>query len=220
MGEFRDYLNRLSIESVNKPLFQKLNEAPVAVIDDWKGFESKDVRIGKKGIKLDWDLEDTIKDKYGHIVQIYSCGNKYILGAWGHENDERKKEVFIVIVQLDIIPRKDLHQMGYDNPIQMSRVETTKGFKDKGYGKLLYTWFIHNDYTLISDMVQYNGIRKTYDSLSREKSIIADIIDDQERKILKTDVRVDSGKEDWDFDTELRSYDFNKSHIRIALYLK
>ena len=152
MGKFRDYLNRLSIESVNKPLFQKLNEAPVAVIDDWKGFESKDVRIGKKGIKLDWDLEDTIKDKYGHIVQIYSCGNKYILGAWGHENDERKKEVFIVIVQLDIIPRKDLHQMGYDNPIQMSRVETTKGFKDKGYGKLLYTWFIHNNYTLISDI--------------------------------------------------------------------
>ena len=68
--------------------------------------------------------------------------------------------------------------MGYNNPIQMSKVETTKGFKDKGYGKLLYAWFIHNNYTLISDMIQFNGARKLYDSLSREKLIIADIIDD------------------------------------------
>ena len=69
-------------------------------------------------------------------------------------------------------------------------------------------------------MIQFNGARKLYDSLSREKLIIADIIDDQERKTLKHNIRVDSGKEDWDFDIDLWSYDFNKSHIRIALYLK
>lgn len=224
--KLRQFLDKLSIENNGKPLIententQRLNEAPVAVIDDWKGFETKDLRIGKKGMQLDWQLEDTIKDKYGHTIQIYSCDNKYILGAWGHEEDERKKEVFAVIVQLQIIPRKDLKQMRYKNPIQMSKVETSKGFKDKGYGKLLYTWFLHNKYTLISDMIQFNGARSLYDALSREKYIAADIIDDQERKVLKTDVRVDSGKEDWDFDTEIWSYDFNKSHIRIALYKK
>jgi len=219
MQKFRKYLNELSLSSTNEVLFQ-INEAPVAVIDDWKGFETKDLRIGKKGIQLDWNLEDTLKDKYGHTVQIYSCNNKYILGAWGHEETERKKEVFIVIVQLKITKRTDLKQMGYNNPIQMSKVETSKGFKDKGYGKLLYSWFIHNHYTLISDMIQFNGARKLYDSLSREKLIIADIIDDQERKILKHNTSVESGLEDWDFDTELWSYDFDKSHIRIALYLK
>ena len=176
--KLREFLNNSSIENTSKPLFQQLNESPVAVIDDWKGFETKDLRIGKKGIQLDWNLEDTMKDKYNHTLHVYSCNNKYILGAWGHENDERKKEVFVVIVQLEVIQRKDLRQMGYNNPIQMSKVETTKGFKDKGYGKLLYAWFIHNNYTLISDMIQFNGARKLYDSLSREKLIIADIIDD------------------------------------------
>ena len=218
--KLREYLDVISTKSTGTPLIQKLNESPVAVIDDWKGFETKDLRIGKKGMQIDWDLEDTIKDKYNHTLEIHSCGNKYVLGAWGHEVDERRKEVFVVIVQLEVIPRKDLQQMSYNKPIQMSKVETTKGFKDKGYGKLLYAWFIHNNYTLISDMVQFNGARKLYDSLSREKLIIADIIDDQERKTLKHNIRVDSGKEDWDFDTDLWSYDFNKSHIRIALYLK
>lgn len=220
MGQFRDYLNSLSIENTGEPLIRILNESPVAVIDDWKGFETKELRIGKKGMQLDWKLEDSIKDKYNHNIEIHSCDNKYILGAWGHEDNERRKEVFVVIVQLKITPRNDLKQMGYKYPIQMSKVETSKGFKDKGYGKLLYAWFIHKNYTLISDMIQFNGARKLYDSLSREKSVIADIIDDQERKVLMSDVRVDSGKEDWDFDTELWSHNFDKSHIRIALYKK
>lgn len=220
MGQFRKHLEELSIKNNSIPLIRMLNESPVAVIDDWKGFETKDLRIGKKGMQLDWNLEDTIKDKYGHTIQIYSCDNKYILGAWGHEDDERKKEVFVVIVQLKITKRPDLTKMGYSNPIQMSKVETSKGFKDKGYGKLLYAWFIHNDYTLISDMIQFSGARKLYDSLSREKSVIADVIDDQERKILKHDTRIDSGKEDWDFDTDIWDYSFDKSHIRIAVYKK
>jgi hypothetical protein len=197
-----------------------LNESPVAILGDWNGFKSKDLRIGKKGIELDWTLKDKIKDKEGHILEIYCCENKYILGSWGIEDNEREKPVFVVMVQLQILKRTDLKQMNFSNPIQMSKVETSKGFKDRGLAKLLYSWFIFNNYTLISDMVQFDGARKLYDSLSRENNIIADIIDDQNKNVLKHNVRVDSGLEDWDFDNEIWDYSFDKSHIRIALYRK
>ncbi len=205
---------------IRKEFREFINESPVAVIDDWGGFKTKDLRIGKRGIELDWKLEDDVKDKFGHKLQIYSCDKKYILGAWGHEDDERRKEVFIVMVQLKITPRNDLKNMGYTKPIQTSKVETSKGFKDKGLAKLFYSWFLYNKYTLISDMIQFNGARKLWDSLSRETKFNADVIDDQERKILKRDVRIDSGEEDWDFDSELWSYDFDKANIRFAIYKK
>ena len=69
-------------------------------------------------------------------------------------------------------------------------------------------------------MIQFNGARKLWDSLSRETKFNADVIDDQERKILKRDVRIDSGEEDWDFDSGLWSYDFDKANIRFAIYKK
>ena len=62
MGQFRKYLNKIAIENNELTLIQKLNESPVAVIDDWKGFETKELTIGKKGMQLDWALKDTIKD--------------------------------------------------------------------------------------------------------------------------------------------------------------
>lgn len=207
-------------EDIRKGFIEFLNESPVAVIDDWDGFKTKDLRIGKKGIELDWELEDDVTDTFGHKLHIYSCDKKYILGAWGYEDDERRKEVFIVMVQLQISPRNDLKNIGYVKPIQTSRVETSKGFKDKGLARLLYSWFLYNKYTLISDMIQFNGARKLWDSLSRETGFNADVIDDQERKILKQNVRINSGNEDWDFDSELWSYDFDKSNIRFAIYKK
>ncbi len=65
-------------------VFRKyLLESPVAVIDDWGGFKSRDLRIGKKGIEIDWEFQDEIKDRYNRDVEIYKSENKYILGAWG-----------------------------------------------------------------------------------------------------------------------------------------
>ena len=89
-----------------------------------------------------------------------------------------------------------------------------------GYATLFYNWFISKGYNIISDMVQFDGDRKLFDKLSRNKKIQADIIDDQEAIILKYDTRVYSGEEDWDFDTDIWSHSHNKNHIRIALYLK
>ncbi len=48
--------------------------------------------------------------------------------------------------------------MKYKNPIQMSKVQTGKDFQHQGFAKLLYSWFIFNGYTLISDMTQFNEI--------------------------------------------------------------
>ena len=211
-----DYMERFKSE-----LREFLNESPVAVLGDWGGFSVKTERISKIVMDKFWLIQDTIQDVKKHKISIYKCKNTddYVMGTWGVEDDSRKREVFIVITQLKILKRNDLKNM-YTNPIQMSKVETEVSFRGKGYTKLLYSWFIFNNYTLISDMIQFDGARKLYDSLSRERNIIADVIDDQERKVLKHNVRIDSGSEDWDFDNEIWDYSFDKAHIRIALYKK
>lgn len=57
-------------EDIRKAFIKFLNESPVAVIDDWDGFKTKYLRIGKKGIELDWELEDDVADNVGHKLQI------------------------------------------------------------------------------------------------------------------------------------------------------
>ena len=215
MSQFRKYLNKISDN-----YFADLNESPVAVIGDRDGFkDNKSIHISKKG--FDKGLYEIVGETKYKDRKMYICHEKripdmYFFGVFGKEEE---REVFVAFAQLKIIRRDDLKQIGYKNPIQMSKVEVHNQ-RLSGIGKTFYRWFIMNKYTIISDLVQFDGARALYDSLSRDSDIIADIIDDQERHFLKTDVRVDSGKEDWDFDTELWSYDFDKANIRIALYKK
>ena len=191
-----------------------LGESPQVIIDNWSGFTTKLLSIGKGGIKENWDLVDSFEHK-GKPVELFKSKttHKYILGAWGHEGS---KEVFVVITTLKILPRNDLKPF-FKNPIQMSEVETAVDFRNMGFSKVLYNWFIYNDYNVISDQTQYNYIRKTYDRLSQSDNIKADLFDDHKKEFIKRDIRVDSGEENWDFDTDIWSYDTEKSHILICL---
>lgn len=211
--EFREFIKSEDYSKI-------INESPVAVIGDWDGFkDTKSIHIAKRGFEKGlYEIlgETNLRDKKLLIVREKRNPQIFFIGAFGKE-DER--EVFIAFGQLNTIKRDDLKTLGYNKPIQTSKVEifTTRL---AGLGKTFYKWFIYNKYTLISDMVQYDGARKLWDSLSRETKFNADVIDDQERKILKRDVRIDSGEEDWDFDSELWSYDFDKANIRFAIYKK
>lgn len=191
-----------------------LGESPQAIIDNWSGFKTKLISIGKGGIKDNWDFIDSFEHK-GKPVQLFKSKttHKYILGAWAHEGI---KEVFVVITTLKILPRPDLKPF-FKNPIQMSEVETSEDFRNMGFSKVLYNWFLYQDYDVISDRTQYNYIRKTYDRLSKNHNIKADLFDDESKQFLKKDIDVDSGEEDWDFDSKLWSINADKSHLLICL---
>lgn len=197
---------------------KKLNEMPIAVLGDWDGFkDNKSVHISKRGFDrgLYNELDSFMYDN--HSFYVVKESKTYYLGTWGKEFDN---DVFVVFVQLQVIERPDLKQIGYKRAIQMSKVETSKNERFKGYASQLYFWFLIRGYVIVSDSVQFDGARKIYDKLSRFSNIKADLVDVVERKILKTDVKIDSGIEDWDFDTDVWSYDFKKSDIRIVLSLK
>lgn len=199
-----------------------IGEAPVAVLDDWDGFGiSKIERIGKKAFDLGyWELQGQAKNKEDKKLDIYKSENTYILGAWAHEEEENKS-VFVIITQLEIFFRKDLElQMKYAKPIQMKKVETNKEFRLKGYATILYSWFIERGFTVVSDMVEFNGARKLYSTLSKKSKIQCDIIDDVEHIKVIEDTTVTQKYEDWDFDAEVWNYDFIKANIRIALFKK
>ena len=222
MQKFREWLRE---NDLDESYYINLNESPVAVIGDWDGFkDNKSIHIAKRG--FDKGLYEIIGESTYDNKKIYVCREKrlpdlYFFGVFGKETEPsgREKEVFIAFAQLKTIKRDDLKQMGYKNPLQTSKVEVFNT-RLRGIGKSFYRWFIMNKYTLISDMIHFDGARKLWDSLSRDTDLICDVIDDQERKVIKHDTRVDSGEEDWDFDTDIWDYSFNKAHIRIALYLK
>lgn len=192
-----------------------LLETPQAIIDDWGGFKVSTTRISKRVIDKFWTVleEATDQGKPYLIIQSKENPNLYNLGAMGHENE---REVFIIITSLKILPRTHLKSL-IKNPIQMSEVETMSGFKGQGFATLLYKWFLNKDYTIISDNTQYNGARKLYDRLSKNHNIKADLFDDESKQFLKKDIDVDSGEEDWDFDSKLWSINADKSHLLICL---
>ena len=215
MNAFREYVRQTL-----------MNESPIAVVGDWDGFkDNKSIHIAKRG--FDKGLYEIVGKTFYNNKPVIICREKrlpdlYFFGSFGKETESSGKErdVFIAFAQLKTLKRDDLKsQIGYNNPIQTSKIEVFDN-RLKGIAKTFYKWFIDNDYTLISDMVQYDGARKLWDSLSREPSIICDIIDDQRRSILKHNTRVESGEDFWDFDTKLWSYDFDKAHIRFAIYKK
>jgi hypothetical protein len=69
-------------------------------------------------------------------------------------------------------------------------------------------------------MIQFNGARRLYSSLSKLPSITADVVDTHEYKVLKSDVHIEQPIEDWDIDVSIYSLDFEKAPIGICLYLK
>jgi hypothetical protein len=146
-----------------------LDEPPVAVLDDWGGFKAKkETFIGKKAFDRGiWELQAKLKTRKGKPVEIYKLQdeNTYILGAWAHEGE---KPGFVVITQLETYLRKDIKsQLKYKNPIQMKKVETGKNFQDQGYAKLLYSWFISQGFTVVSDIVQFVPTINRHNSTSK-----------------------------------------------------
>lgn len=222
MQKFREWLRERELD---ESYFVHLNESPVAVIGDWDGFkDNQSIHIAKRG--FDKGLYEIIGESIYNNKKVYICREKrlpddYFFGVFGKEQETSGKErdVFIAFAQLKTIKRDDLKQMGYKNPIQTSKIEVFNS-RLRGIGKSFYRWFIMNKYTLISDMVQFDGARKLWDSLSRDTDIICDVIDDQERKVIKHNTRVNSGEEDWDFDTNIWDFSFDKAHIRMAIYKK
>lgn len=200
---------------MEKKFKEFLGESPQAIIDNWSGFSVKTTRITKRVINTFWEVihSDKNNGKPYCIIKSKEKTNLYILGAWGHEGS---KEVFVVITQLSTLPRKQLESF-MKKPIQMSEVETMSGFKGQGYAKILYSWFLFNGYTVISDNTQYNGARKLYSSLSKNDNVRVDLFDDENKVFIKKDIDVDSGEEDWDFDSELWSINTDKSHLLICL---
>ena len=195
-----------------------VNEMSIVVLGDRKTI-MKSSNIGKLGISKYWKKLDSFKYKKYDIEIYKSKSHKYILGVWGLTNDD--KEVFIIITEVSPIKRNDLKQLGYKKAIQMKSLETSEDFRDQGFAKLLYKWFISNGYSIVADMVQFDGTRRLYASLSEHKDIKADIVDVTEHKEIESDTIISQDKfEDWDFDERVWSYDYDKQHIRIVLTRK
>lgn len=200
--------------------FKELLESPVAVIGDWDGFKDK------KSTHIAWTAfykniykiigETTYK---GKTVKIAQKDNMFFMGDFGKEYiglpNERK--VFVSLIQAEIIKRKDIKDnFEYKNPIQIQKIEVTNE-KLQGVALAFYKYFLSEGYTIISGMVQFDGARKIYSRLSKDYRIKADVIDDSEYITLKKNTDIFHGKDDWDFDENIWSYDFKKSNIKIAL---
>jgi len=205
-----------------------LNEMPVAVLGDWDNKIIKSPAKTKKVLQKYWELQDKVIIN-NRKLEIYKLDKKldnqdtYILGAWGYEelNDE-KKEVFIIITKAVLLKRKDLTSQfkEFHNVYQMKKINTITEFRGDRFTKQFYIWFISQKMEIVSDMVQYDGARAMYSSLSKLPSIKAYIIDAYEKEIIKKDTIVKQGFDDWDFDEEVWSYDFKKSNILIVLKAK
>lgn len=180
-----------------------IGESPQAIINDWSGFRKKLNHLTKKELE-NWEMKSEIGS-----LKVYKNKNKYILG-------QMITDIFVVYTTLKVLERNDLKPF-FKKPIQMSEVETDLKHRGNGYGRLMYKFILDSGYDLISDNTQYNGARKIYDSLERDINIKADLFDDHKKEFIKRDIRVDSGEENWDFDTDIWSYDTEKSHILICL---
>jgi len=201
-----------------------LTEMPVAVLDDRETKVSREVLIGKKAFDNNlWVLQGKYKNNLD-LVEVYksSTTNKYISGVWAHqEKHGESKPVFVVITDVTPLPFDALGNfLEYSNPIQMTKLTTGEDFRNQGYASSLYMWFLSKGFTIISDMVQFNGARKLYSGLSKDPDLVADVIDVEEHKLIKHDVSIEQPYEDWDIDTSVYSLNFDKAHIRIAIYVK
>jgi hypothetical protein len=220
MKTFREYIKEKEDSSDDK---KDLSETPVAVLGDWDGFKDKKSTHISYGAFLSKEYSIIGSTKYkDKEVLIVQKDNHYLMGTFGieYKNKPNERKVFVVLIEAEIMPRKNIKDnFKYKKPVQVKKVEVT-GEKRRGVGSTFYKYFLSKGYTIISDMIQFDGARKLYSSLSKHPGIQADIIDDSEYKTLIKDTIVDQGYEDWDFDDEIWSYGFEKANIRIALTAK
>lgn len=209
----------MSIADLTFEEWMDLNESPVAVLDDWRGFLKKaEQEIGEIAFTKGWWV------KVGDIndAELYKSESSetYILGYWDAKREDSSKKIFRVIVKMFLIYRPDLKRL-FKKPHQVSKVETAKEYRSQGYAIGLYEWFLDNGYTLISDSVQFDGAGAIYSRLSNKDSIVADVFDHQTHEMIKADTKVFQHRSDmWDFDYDVWSLNNDKMNIRIALHKK
>lgn len=120
---------------------------------------------------------------------------------------------------MKLLPRKDTHRL-YKNTIMVAGVKTNANLCGRGYGYSLYTTLLDNGYVIMSDKVQYDGARQTYQKLSDLGKYIVDLFDDKEKEFIAKDIKLEHGQESWEIDDKVWSFNNSKLNLKIVVRKK
>ena len=101
---------------------------------------------------------------------------------------------------------------------EVDTIYVSKLLRGENIATNLYTYFSKIlDYTILSSNMQRFGARKLWSKLSRDSSLIVNIFDFENKKIIEENVEIYHGDLDEEFDKRVWSYDIEKKHIRLIL---
>ena len=177
-------------------------------------------RISAPVYQQSWKVIDEISINNIDYCLI-KCKNVYELGFEEEVElpDQHLKSYFTSIFRIELYNLSKFgKKYGYNNLHQVLKVMTADSMRGKTVAKNVYRYFVKIlDIQLIGDMEQYFGARKLWTALSKDDDIIVDVIDLDICKTLYTNIILNHGYADEDFDNRIWSYDETKKNIRPVL---
>lgn len=165
-----------------------LRESPVAYSGDFSGNKVKLNLIGKIGINKYYNEIKLVRSKRltttkNIKVFISKKRTKAVIGYFSTDD-------FVPCAELFLTVYKNMEQLGYNNVLQTSEVQTEYDSRTQGYASSLYLSLIEAGNTLISDYSQFDGARNLWRSIGNTPKINLDVYDDIDNVVKKNHIIV------------------------------
>ena len=169
-------------------------------------------------LRSDWLVIDDNVQIFDLVYELIKHKNS-LTYELGRVVGESEKQTFDVIFRIDLSQEIKLaKELGYPNLSQVHMVQVKENEQGQHIAKFMYRYFCNKlKIYLMGDSHQYFGARKLWTSLSHDNDIQVDIVDIRSCKVLFSNVKLNHGKEDREFDTRLWSYGSDKENIRSVL---
>jgi hypothetical protein len=190
---------------------QYLEEMSIAAHGDWRGTDSFFSTISLPIIKK-WKKVGSIGQL--EVRKFESTKLSYVAGYFSQIDDKQR---FRVVIRMELERDSETESMfpKYGSIHTVIGVITDEDYRGQGIGKALYSYIVNKEnISLLGDSTQYFGARKLWASISKESTIVVDLLDVANGRILDTNVVLNHGDLDSQFDTRLWSREFDKVFIR------
>jgi hypothetical protein len=190
---------------------QYLNEMSIAAHGDWRGTDSFFSTISLPIIKK-WKKIGSIGNF--EVRKFESTKTSYVAGFFSEIDGKNR---FRVVIRMELERDTETESMfsQYGQIHVVTGVITDLDYRGQGIGKALYSYIVNKEkLSLLGDSTQYFGARKLWAAISKDSTIVVDILDIASGQVLEKNVILNHGDLDSQFDPKLWSRDFDKVFIR------
>lgn len=196
-----------------------LNEMPIARPGDMPSEPLGD--LNEFTLKRYWIFQGRINQLAVFRHKIDAC---FLVGDLlkSFDQDNEPIQVLKPLLEIRLVREKSLgFRLGYQKLYRVDLVRVQSSTRGQGVGSAVYRWLVKSlGFSLVSDSDQFFGARALWKSISRDPELTVDLVDIRTAEKIKSDIQIQHGRLDQDFDPEIWSLNQDKKDIRLILTAK